>query len=158
MLRFAQEHASASNTRFVLTGGRELPFAENSVNAVFSTHVFQHFDSLADAAFVLREVHRVMAPGATLMIHLPVYRWPGTGRRAYNLWHRWKNLLHDTHAFHALILIRLGLWRPFMRGLWYETDWIFSQMDTLGFDRVETCVFAVKSNRALHSFIVATKV
>lgn len=158
MLRFAREHVSATNVRFVLTGGRELPFADGSVNAVFSTHVFQHFDTLADAAQVLREIHRVMASGATLMIHLPLYQWPNTGRRVYMLWHRWKSTLHDAQAFRARMLIRLGLWRPFVRGLWFETDWVFRQLADLGLEGAEIRVFPVKSNRARHPFVMATKV
>lgn len=158
MLRFAKTHVSATNVEFVLTNGRELPFPDRSVNAVFSAHVFQHFNSLDDATQVLREVHRVMVPGATLMIHLPLYQWPGTGGRMYALWHRCKSVLSDAQASHARLLIRLGLWRPLMRMLWYPTIWVLRQMAALGFDNAEIRVFAAKSNQMFHSFILATKI
>jgi len=47
MLICAQEHIRNPNADFILTDGVNLPTRDNSVTAVFSAHVFQHFDNLS---------------------------------------------------------------------------------------------------------------
>src|SRR5689334_10746121 len=46
MIDYAAERVTGTNVQFHLTDGGSLPIPPASVTAVFSTHVFQHFDSL----------------------------------------------------------------------------------------------------------------
>lgn len=48
----------------------KLPFADNSVNYVFMEHALEHFN-LSNGISVLRELHRVMAPGGVIRIIVP---------------------------------------------------------------------------------------
>ena len=47
-----------------------LPFADNSVDYVFMEHALEHFN-LSDGASILRDLHRVMAPGGMIRIIVP---------------------------------------------------------------------------------------
>lgn len=73
MLEYARSNVQASSVEFHLTEGVEIPLPDESVSAVFSVHVFQHFDSLNNASAYFNQVARVMAPNSSLMIHLPIH-------------------------------------------------------------------------------------
>lgn len=60
----------------------EEPIPDNSAEVLFSTHVFQHFDHRDDALRVFQEGYRILAPGGTLMIHLPLVHLPSFGGAA----------------------------------------------------------------------------
>ncbi|MGB6198493.1 MAG: methyltransferase domain-containing protein [Candidatus Acidiferrales bacterium] len=47
-----------------------LPFASNSIASIYSSHVFEHFYA-EELAALLRECHRVLAPGAFLRAVVP---------------------------------------------------------------------------------------
>ena len=49
---------------------RLLPFRSHSFDAVVSLSTLDHFDSKADVLAALREIHRVLAPGGTLILTL----------------------------------------------------------------------------------------
>lgn len=49
---------------------RHLRFAEASFDVVISNSTLDHFDSLADVAAALSELHRVLRPGGTLLVTL----------------------------------------------------------------------------------------
>src|SRR4051812_12497898 len=76
MIAYARKNVHSPNVEYLLGNGVELPLPDRSIDAVFSTHVFQHFEALADASRYLGEIRRVMTPGGTLMIHLPLYMLP----------------------------------------------------------------------------------
>ena len=86
MIDYARRNIARSSVAFHLSNGVDIPLADQSVLSVFSTHVFQHFDSLSLADSYFAEIARTLKPGGTLMIHLPIYRrsaanWP-SGPRA----------------------------------------------------------------------------
>lgn len=68
MIGYAKARVTDSNVHFHLTDGGVLPLESASVSAAFSTHVFQHFDSLAQATTSFREIARVLTPHGTMMI------------------------------------------------------------------------------------------
>ncbi len=49
---------------------RRLPYEDCAFDAVLSNSTLDHFDSLADVADALRELHRVLAPGGVLLLTL----------------------------------------------------------------------------------------
>lgn len=55
---------------FVCGDARQMPFAESSVDAVFSYSVLQHFDKGAARA-AMREMARVSRPDATVLVQMP---------------------------------------------------------------------------------------
>ena len=57
----------------MLSDGSRAPVADASSDAVFSVQVFQHFESHADAIGVFADILRLLRPGGTLMIHLPLF-------------------------------------------------------------------------------------
>ena len=50
----------------------QLPFGEGSFDLTIATDVLEHVD---DDAVALRELHRVAAPGAALVMTVPAFRW-----------------------------------------------------------------------------------
>jgi SAM-dependent methyltransferase len=56
-INYARSKIDRPNITFRVTDGVEFPSFSDSVTAVFSAHVFQHFDSLSDVERVFREAH-----------------------------------------------------------------------------------------------------
>jgi SAM-dependent methyltransferase len=54
----------------VSTDVRQLPFADREFDAIASLSTLDHFESPEDIAVALRELHRVLRPGGTLVITL----------------------------------------------------------------------------------------
>lgn len=148
MLRVARTYISAQNAKFQLSNGIDLPVDTASADAVFSTHVFQHFDSHELALANFAEVARVLRSGASAMIHLPMYQWPnglGVMERVLDA----RRLLGDMRA-----KSRRRQGRLLMRGLTYSWDWIFRELSVLGFSSVEICVFQTSSNLDQHAYVL----
>jgi ubiquinone/menaquinone biosynthesis C-methylase UbiE len=53
----------------VVADARFIPFADDSIDTVFSYSVLQHF-SRTDALAALTEFHRVLAPGGGLLVQM----------------------------------------------------------------------------------------
>jgi len=156
MMQYASRNVRSDSVSFILTDGDGLPLLGNSVNAVFSTHVFQHFDSLADIAFTLQECYRVLRANGTLMVHLPLHGWPFMPlllSKAYG----WHQQMARLRANCKRALIRLGTWLPIMRYQSVDMDYVFDYLPKLGFKDVEVAVFRVQSNNHPHSFVLARK-
>lgn len=154
MLDYAE--ARVPEAEFYLTDGVHIPLKDGVVTAAFSCHVLQHLDSPDGSLPIFAEIHRVMAPNATLMIHLPMYAWPLGERRFIR------------SLFDRLLLTRQWLARQkatlkrrrgslVMRETWYEVGWLSRVLTELGFVDVEFLSFAVSSNGGLHPFILARK-
>jgi SAM-dependent methyltransferase len=156
MLAYAKGRIKDANVRFILADGSRLPVSDRSIDAVFSTHVFQHLDTLENAREYFQEIARVMKENGTLMIHLPVFRWPAY-RRVFNLLNILPGVIAAVGAAYNRFLIRRGYWRPMMRYQPYEIDWLYSTMRDLEFDDVEIRIFRVQSNDGEHPFLLARK-
>lgn len=57
-------HQNCSNVRFVAIRNNKLPLQNDSVDAVFSTNVFEH---VMDPVAALREIQRVLRPGGSFL-------------------------------------------------------------------------------------------
>lgn len=160
MVEYARKHVDPSTVTLHVTDGFHWPLADNVATAVFSVHVFQHFDSRADAVRVLREVFRVMKPGATLMIHLPVIVWP---------WGRFSNLHQVLDGLTTRLTGMITAWqrrtyalhlrkKPPMRVIWYETGWLHDTMSALGFGDITVhLIFGDSPMTPQHAFLFARK-
>lgn len=76
MLNYAKTHVESSQVTWLQGNGRELPIGDGAVTAVFSCHVLQHLPTVQDGLSTLSEGVRALAPGGTLMIHLPMHLVP----------------------------------------------------------------------------------
>lgn len=157
-LDYAQARIPALNVKFVATDGARLPVADGACDAAFSVHVFQHFESRDDAFSVFREIHRALAKGGTLMIHLPLYELPDT--RISNLFTPVLSLEKRVMDFKAALArkrLQKGEWAPVMRRLRFDRQQLLQVLKSIGFLHVETRMFAVQSNHSPHDFIFASK-
>jgi SAM-dependent methyltransferase len=156
MLAYARQHVKVPNVQFHLCGGADLPVDDASMTAVFSCHVFQHFDDLEVARTYFLEIHRVLAASGTLMVHLPIFWWPATFagceklRRAHKRWIDWKAALNRK-------MIARGIFRPLMRRLEYPVEWFFSELPRLGFSDISLQIVSPRSSGDPHAFVMARK-
>jgi SAM-dependent methyltransferase len=156
MIAYAGARVTSANVLFHVTDGMTLPVENASVSAVFSTHVFQHFDSVAQATRYFVEVARVLAPGGTLMIHLPVHRW-ATLPRVFELAYRARKRAGDIRARLLRPLIARGWVRPLMRYLSYPVEYVFGTLPPLGLVDVEVVILAAQATSDLHPFVLARR-
>ena len=156
MLEYARRNVSARNVEFRRTTGADLPLFDCTVASVFSCHVFQHFDNLELAQLYFLESHRILSQGGTLMIHIPIYRWPN-GWSGYAWLHKWQTRIADWKAGFNRRLIRAGVFRPLMRVLPYPADWVFHELPRMGFEQVEIRIVSLTRNGDPHAFVLARK-
>lgn len=157
MVAYARQHVANPNTTFFKIDGTQLPKDEASVAAVFSTYVFQHFDSLDYATLYFKEIYRILKPGGTFMIQVPLFEWhpatPGVFKAVFEL----RKSLGHVRAWLQRRLIRQGLAKPIMRGLVFPLSYFYTTLPDIGFQNIEVQVFALKDNTDLHPFIFARK-
>jgi ubiquinone/menaquinone biosynthesis C-methylase UbiE len=158
MVNYAKKNVQVSNIDFHVTNGLDLPFEDSSVGAVFSTDVFQHFDSLLDASSYFREINRVMDENGSLMIHLPIYSWPRLKiTPVYRILYKLYTFCLATRAKCIRLLIKMGISKPFMVSQQYEIDWLYQELYKIGFREVEFRTFRITKLNTLYSFIFARK-
>ena len=136
--------------------GLSIPLPDASVDAAFSTHVFQHFDSVRDTEANWREIARVLKPGGTLMVHLPVHLWPGGLERLQAVYDV-RRAFGDVRArIKRRQMVKRGA-PPIMRGQCYQFSSIEACLTEAGCKDVELTLFRVSSNDSEHSCILARK-
>lgn len=150
---YARKNIPAENVNFTLTEGIKLPLADNTCDAAFSVHVFQHFESHADAYAVFAELFRSLAPGGTIMVHLPVYDLPA--KKISNLF---RPVISLSQWYHD---IKASLDRKLQNGGWknlpFERRDLFSALAKIGFSDLEFRIFYTQSNHDEHGFVFARK-
>jgi ubiquinone/menaquinone biosynthesis C-methylase UbiE len=154
MIDYARTKIGMKNVDFSLIDGLHLPHPDRSVKAVFSTHVLQHLDDEGIGLAYFREFYRVLEPGGTMMVHMPLYQFPvsgaaGTMMRSIYKMYRWLGVLR------ADVRRRAG--RKSMRRTPYQIEALGQHLTELGFTNVEFRIFPTKINWDLHPFIFATK-
>ena len=160
MIEYARTHLTEPNVEVHLGDGQRMPLGDEAVTAVFSTHVFQHFESVADSVPVFTEVVRVLRPGGSLMIHLPLYQYPHAGSRLTRLVRRLyagRKSLADAVAAWKRRQLRKNKNVPLMRGTFYEIDWLYLLLLGLGMGEVEMTFIAPEPKGALNPFVLARK-
>jgi len=151
MLEVARTHISAPNVDLRVGDGVELPVGSATVDAAFSAHVFQHFDSLALARANFSEIARVLKPGGSMMVHLPVVMRP-TGvagvLAALAIRHRLAGLKDSFRRWRGA---------PSMRWLEYPRPWLLRELPPLGLVDIELVVFRTTSSGLEHTFVLARR-
>jgi len=156
MIQYAKNHIDHRSVEFVLSDGAEIPLPDSSISSVFSTHVFQHFDSFAHADAYFAEISRVLQADGTIMIHLPIYRWPAMGRLFGGIY-KLRRILGNVRAAVNRLLTVHNMAKPIMRGTVYPISYFYSTLPRLGFEDIEVHTFLLSSNRSMHPFVFARK-
>jgi SAM-dependent methyltransferase len=136
--------------------GLTIPLEDKSADAVFSTHVFQHLEAAADAEANWREVARVLRPGGTFLVHVPVHQWPGgleVGQRVYDA----RRKLGDWRASVQRRRMQVAGGAPIMRGQSYAWGQLEPFLEDCGFENLELRFFRVRINRGQHSIVLGRK-
>ena len=155
MINCARKAVDSANVEFSIIDGLHLPQSDGSVKAIFSTHVLQHLDSVDVGFSYFREFIRVLDVGGTIMVHLPLYKFPDdTGKLGVLM-----PYLHATcrHLDSVRSLIRRCLGVKMMRMTYYPIPELSMLLSNLGFKNVEYRTFPTKSNGDLHPFVFCTK-
>jgi SAM-dependent methyltransferase len=151
MIRYAREHVHSGNVTFHLVSGTKIPVPDASVTAIFSTHVFQHFDNQRIGREYFTECARVLAPSGSLMIHVPMYEYPMLPRQH-------EILLAGLKAIsHARATVKRVLGIPLMRGTRYNITATLGFLRSIGFTEIQVRIFAPRSNQGFHPFLLARR-
>lgn len=157
--------SNVAGPTYLLSDGRTLPLPDTSVTAVFSSQVFQHFDSRDIALDYFREIYRVLRSDGTCMIHLPIVILPlvrimpimgVVQNRLWRATEAWVRLKASVKRW----LISHGNRRPFYLMMQYEPDWLMANLSTIGFRDIELRLFQVTGNpgeKHLDSHVLARK-
>ena len=119
---YARSRVLGSNIDWRVGDGDAIPATDDSVDAVFSCHVFQHFPDNATQLAVFSEVFRVLKPGGTFSVHIPMYQFPA-GRLGAAL----------RKAYSLLVSVRPA---PKMYMTAYEIDRLIDDVGAIGFKNV----------------------
>lgn len=156
MIDYAKKHIASPSVIFYISKGIDIPLDDRSVYSVFSTHVFQHLDSYSVAKDYFAEIARVLKPEGTLMIHLPIYKWPSMSRGFSQLYAIRKHV-GNMSANVKRVLMDFGMAKPIMRGLAYPVEFFYQELPKYGFHDIEISIFVTRSNNDPHPFIFAKK-
>lgn len=154
MIERARPHVG-DNVEFAVVDGLRIPRPDDSEDAVFSTHVLQHLDSVEFGYEYFREAYRVLNDGGSLMVHLPLYQWPNDSGAMGAVWRTLYRCFRKISDLRADASRKAG--RPMMRGTPYAIRPLNEFLTELGFKGVQVRVFPISSNGGLHPFVFATK-
>jgi ubiquinone/menaquinone biosynthesis C-methylase UbiE len=159
MLDYAKAHVPNTNIQWHISDGASLPLADRSVTAVFSCLVFQHLPSIAAGMNYFSEAARVLAPGGSLVIQLPLHRHPPLHRRlatASRRLHGAYFALYSAMASYRRWRMRRG-GRPYMHGLSYDEGDLRDALIRMGFSEVEFATYWMKTNGSLQTCVYALR-
>jgi len=152
-INYARSRIDHPNVAFRVTNGVDFPSNSESVTALFSAHVFQHFDALSDVERVFREAHRALSPSGTIMVHLPIYSLPQSPLQP-----ALRSMIAASKQMGNLkAVVNRKLGKLIMRGLACERPWLARCLAEMGFRNIEFRTFQVRSNQSWHDFVFAKK-
>ncbi len=159
MLDYAAAKVPAENIAWSLSDGHHLPCPDAAIDAVFSCHVFQHLPDSEAGFACFREIARVLKPGGSFMVHLPLQHFSEVN-------HGFAKIARLAYRFYSVLArakTELTRWRarfggkPPMNGVSYDQRGLFHALIGTGFARVEFTIFPVRTNLGLHSCVLGTK-
>ena len=156
MITAAKASAISENVEYHLTDGVNIPLTEQSVTAVFSMHVLQHLKTTDLQVEYFRRIHATLKPGGTMLVHLPIYKFPFSASRLRDLYgiFRLKNTIKNGLK---RTLLRLGMEVHLMEFTEMAMDDVFRTLSNLGFCRVEIRIVPTHNNTQIHPLIFAAK-
>jgi ubiquinone/menaquinone biosynthesis C-methylase UbiE len=160
MLEYARSRIPAGNVTWQISDGSRIPAADESVNAVFSCHVFQHFFSNAAQRATFGEVYRVLKHGGTFFVHLPIHAFPGVNSlysRGARIMYAGFLRLSGARASVRRIMIRAGLKRPYMHGVSYEMKSLFADLQQFGFTDLTISAIVPRTSSSIHTCVTGRK-
>jgi ubiquinone/menaquinone biosynthesis C-methylase UbiE len=157
MIAYARSRIKNENIDWQVSDGDILPPADNSLDAVFSCHVFQHFSSNSAQLRIFKEMNRTLKPGGTFLVHLPIHIFPS---RRFSMFARYGYAaflsLTNGKAFLKRQMMKFG-GKPHMRGISYEMDKLFADLRSLGFHDIVVSIITVRTNGSLHPCVSGRK-
>ena len=155
MISCARKAVDGQNVEYSVIDGVHLPQHDCAVKAIFSTHVLQHLDSTAIGFSYFREFFRVLDIGGTIMVHLPLYQFPGGTSTIHVLMEFLYAVYRHLGNIRADIKRHLGV--KTMRGTPYPIQSLNRFLVDLGFKNIEFRIYPLTCNGDLHPFVFATK-
>src|SRR2546421_5284864 len=140
--------SAAARVEFRVVEDPTIPAADESCDAMFSSHVFQHLPDIAAIRAYLSESFRVVRPAGTICFHLPV---PGAHLTAHQslLWLWLRNCYKKVKR-----TLRVPRIMEYHR---YRIPVMLKMLAEVGFVDAELRLFAMHSNGDYHSFFLARK-
>jgi ubiquinone/menaquinone biosynthesis C-methylase UbiE len=134
----------ASRVKLALVSEPQIPVENGACDGVFCCEVFQHLDSDDVVRAYLREAYRVLRPGGTFCLHVPIR---GIHPRTLT-----------TSAFRnsVLRLARLVGWRRMMVYRQYEARTLIEWLRESGFKRPELLVTYSEGHGGVEALLFAT--
>jgi ubiquinone/menaquinone biosynthesis C-methylase UbiE len=129
-----------ANAEYHVVEDASIPLSNGSADAVFTCHVLQHFESLGDVVSALRESHRVLRDGGTIMAHLLVVQSSRSRFRSVIREGRYQ-LAVRMHGGQGITVARR-----------YHTKAVRDMFEAAGFKDVQMREFRVTSNGDPHAF------
>jgi predicted SAM-dependent methyltransferase len=120
------------------------------VDAVFSTHVFQHLPPKLVASLLV-DCGRVLAPGGTLMLHIPIAGTNFAGTQIADVARRLKRAA-PVRAAAMRVGHRLGKTVPPMAFRVFDPAWVFARLERGGLRDAELHAFEVGGMRQAYFF------
>lgn len=127
--------------------GAQIPLEGGAADAVFSVHVMQHLEGPAVLRAYIAEMARVLRPGGTAMIHIPV-RGAADPRP-------WRRLQAELVLRSSRRSLRAGHGHTTMRTNAYWLNDVWRAFGDAGFTDVELRMIPVRSNGYGHQFWLA---
>src|SRR5262249_45446041 len=126
----------------------------------------QHFDKPEIGLLYFRELARVLSPGGTIMINLPIHAWPdipligclkavyAAGRKLRAAGAAFRRGVLRSPIAGTRVGRNLGC---HMHCTSYEFTWLQSKLTELGFYGIEIRTFYVPTEERFHPFVFARK-
>ena len=159
MIEYAQRNVTGNNVTWHVGDSTSIPLKDGLVSTVFSCHVFQHFHSEKDGLINFEEIYRVLKPGGTMMIHLPLHDFPIVNKKFSNL----VRFLYSLYLILTSVKGDIRRWQmrrggeKYMHGISYEAPRLYKELKRIGFERIEFVNFPMQSNDSLHACVLGTK-
>jgi ubiquinone/menaquinone biosynthesis C-methylase UbiE len=139
---------NAARVHFHLVARPAIPLPGETCDAMFSTHVFQHFSNYAAIVAYLDETFRVLRSGGSICFHIPV---PGAHLTSPG------SLPRRIASRLKIALKRLLGMRRVMEYHRYPAARVLRTLARAGFVGGELRIFPMTSNGDYHSFFFARK-